>query len=278
MVFNQRWSCPRRYSGTSADIFDCPDWGVLLASGAWGPGVLINSPQCDPAPNVGCCKPELRGLEGPGLARGPGFFPRGAREGLGTERNSHQSDAKPEVTQGQRTSFFLQINDLRSQKTPIESLFIEATEKFRSNLKTMYSVPVRAAPSPGEGPCGDPHGLSQAPPPSVFPPRVTPASLQNGKIHVGYKDLMENYQIVVNNLAAERGEKDTNLVLNLFQSLLDEFTRGHTKNDFEPPKVGGAASGTGAGGGAPGAHTDFASVPPHSRAKPRRRSGSRTAL
>uniref|UniRef100_A0A8C4L786 Myosin IXB n=1 Tax=Equus asinus asinus TaxID=83772 RepID=A0A8C4L786_EQUAS len=93
------------------------------------------------------------------------------------------------------------INDLRSQKTPIESLFIEATEKFRSNLKTMYS---------------------------------------NGKIHVGYKDLMENYQIVVSNLAAERGEKDPNLVLNLFQSLLDEFTRGYTKNDFEPPKVGAA--------------------------------------
>ncbi|XP_077834363.1 unconventional myosin-IXb isoform X6 [Macaca mulatta] len=91
------------------------------------------------------------------------------------------------------------INDLRSQKTPIESLFIEATEKFRSNIKTMYSVP-------------------------------------NGKIHVGYKDLMENYQIVVSNLATERGEKDTNLVLNLFQSLLDEFTRGYTKNDFEPVK------------------------------------------
>lgn len=49
---------------------------------------------------------------------------------------------------------------------------------------------------------------------------------------------MENYQIVVSNLAAERGEKDPNLVLNLFQSLLDEFTRGHTKNDFELPKVG----------------------------------------
>ncbi|VTJ73124.1 Hypothetical predicted protein [Marmota monax] len=91
------------------------------------------------------------------------------------------------------------INDLRSQKTPIESLFTEATEKFRSNIKTMYSAP-------------------------------------NGKIHVGYKDLMENYQIVVNNLATERGEKDTNLVLNLFQSLLDEFTRGYTKNDFEPAK------------------------------------------
>lgn len=62
--------------------------------------------------------------------------------------------------------------------------------------------------------------------------------LQNGKIHVGYKDLMENYQIVVNNLAAERGEKDTNLVLNVFQSLLDEFTRSYTKTDFEPAKVG----------------------------------------
>uniref|UniRef100_A0A2K6E8E7 Myosin IXB n=1 Tax=Macaca nemestrina TaxID=9545 RepID=A0A2K6E8E7_MACNE len=96
------------------------------------------------------------------------------------------------------------INDLRSQKTAIESLFIEATEKFRSNIKTMYSVP-------------------------------------NGKIHVGYKDLMENYQIVVSNLATERGEKDTNLVLNLFQSLLDEFTRGYTKNDFEPVKVGSPA-------------------------------------
>lgn len=61
---------------------------------------------------------------------------------------------------------------------------------------------------------------------------------QNGKIHVGYKDLMENYQIVVSNLAAERGEKDTNLVLNVFQSLLDEFTRSYNKTDFEPVKVG----------------------------------------
>lgn len=58
---------------------------------------------------------------------------------------------------------------------------------------------------------------------------------------MGYKDLMENYQIVVSNLATERGEKDTNLVLNLFQSLLDEFTRGYTKNDFEPVKVGSPA-------------------------------------
>lgn len=59
---------------------------------------------------------------------------------------------------------------------------------------------------------------------------------QNGKVHVGYKDLMENYQIIVSNLASERGE-DTNLVLNLFQSLLDEFTRRCSKNDFDPVKV-----------------------------------------
>lgn len=78
---------------------------------------------------------------------------------------------------------------------------------------------------------------------------------------------MENYQIVVSNLAAERGEKDPNLVLNLFQSLLDEFTRGHTKNDFELPKVGGATPGRGKGpawhrgvawgGSTPGTHTDL---------------------
>lgn len=126
------------------------------------------------------------------------------------------------------------MNDLRSQKTPIESLFIEATERFRSNIKTMYSVPVRG-----------PHPTAHTSPPPV--PLHNPFSgswghlvmfLQNGKIHVGYKDLMENYQIVVNNLAAERGEKDTNLVLNVFQSLLDEFTRSYTKTDFEPTKVG----------------------------------------
>ncbi|KAK7796675.1 hypothetical protein U0070_017523 [Myodes glareolus] len=125
------------------------------------------------------------------------------------------------------------VNDLRSQKTPIESLFIEATERFRSNIKTMYSVPVRG-----------PHPTAHISPPPV--PLHSPFAgswgplvmfLQNGKIHVGYKDLMENYQIVVNNLAAERGEKDTNLVLNVFQSLLDEFTRSYTKTDFEPTKV-----------------------------------------
>ncbi|XP_064353435.1 unconventional myosin-IXb isoform X2 [Dromaius novaehollandiae] len=86
------------------------------------------------------------------------------------------------------------INDLRSQKSGVECLFFEATEKFRGNIKTMYSAP-------------------------------------NGQIHVGYKDLVENYQLLVTNLAKEREEKEVKLVLNLFQSLLDEFTRGYAKKE-----------------------------------------------
>ncbi|XP_068020934.1 unconventional myosin-IXb isoform X4 [Melanerpes formicivorus] len=92
------------------------------------------------------------------------------------------------------------INDLRSQKSGVECLFFEATEKFRGNIKTMYSAP-------------------------------------NGQIHVGYKDLAENYQLLVTNLAKKREEKEVKLVLNLFQSLLDEFIRGYTKRDeSEQPK------------------------------------------
>ncbi|XP_059687772.1 unconventional myosin-IXb [Gavia stellata] len=92
------------------------------------------------------------------------------------------------------------INDLRSQKSGVECLFFEATEKFRGNIKTMYSAP-------------------------------------NGQIHVGYKDLVENYQLLVTNLAKKREEKEVKLVLNLFQSLLDEFIRGYTKKEeSEHPK------------------------------------------
>ncbi|NXN51211.1 MYO9B protein, partial [Rynchops niger] len=92
------------------------------------------------------------------------------------------------------------INDLRSQKSGVECLFFEATEKFRGNIKTMYSAP-------------------------------------NGQIHVGYKDLVENYQLLVINLAKKGEEKEVKLVLNLFQSLMDEFIRGYTKKEeSEQPK------------------------------------------
>ncbi|XP_064325926.1 unconventional myosin-IXb isoform X2 [Phalacrocorax carbo] len=93
------------------------------------------------------------------------------------------------------------INDLPSQKSGVECLFFEATEKFRGNIKTMYSAP-------------------------------------NGQIHVGYKDLVENYQLLVTNLAKKTEEKEVKLVLNLFQSLLDEFIRGYTKKEeSEQPKT-----------------------------------------
>uniref|UniRef100_A0A8D0H190 Myosin IXB n=1 Tax=Sphenodon punctatus TaxID=8508 RepID=A0A8D0H190_SPHPU len=84
------------------------------------------------------------------------------------------------------------INDLQSQKSAIECLFFEATEKFRGNIKTLYSSPVISVPP---------------------------------------SHLMENYQLLVVNLTKEKEEKDVKLVLNLFQSLLDEFTRGYAKRE-----------------------------------------------
>ncbi|CAI9531422.1 unnamed protein product, partial [Staurois parvus] len=89
---------------------------------------------------------------------------------------------------------FAKINTLHQDKTAIEGLLYKAMEMFRENLKSMYSSP-------------------------------------KGHIHAGYKDLMENFQLLVNNLNRERNEKDVKLVLNLFQSFLDEFTRGYTKRD-----------------------------------------------
>uniref|UniRef100_A0A8D2QKM6 Myosin IXB n=1 Tax=Zonotrichia albicollis TaxID=44394 RepID=A0A8D2QKM6_ZONAL len=49
--------------------------------------------------------------------------------------------------------------------------------------------------------------------------------------------LVENYQLLVTNLAKKREEKEVKLVLNLFLSLLDEFIRGYTKKEEpEQPK------------------------------------------
>ncbi|XP_069818388.1 unconventional myosin-IXb isoform X3 [Dendropsophus ebraccatus] len=95
---------------------------------------------------------------------------------------------------------FTKINTLHQDKSAIESLLYRAMEMFRANLKSLYSSP-------------------------------------NGHIHAGYKDLMENFQLLVSNLTKEKSEKDVKLVLNLFQSFLDEFTRGYSKReDHEPQK------------------------------------------
>lgn len=49
---------------------------------------------------------------------------------------------------------------------------------------------------------------------------------------------MENYQLLVDNMAKQREEKDVKLVLNLFQTLLDEFARSYVKKEeTEHPKV-----------------------------------------
>ncbi|XP_063311506.1 unconventional myosin-IXb isoform X4 [Pelobates fuscus] len=89
---------------------------------------------------------------------------------------------------------FTKINTLNPDKSGVECLLFKAMEMFRENLKCMYSSP-------------------------------------NGQIHAGYKDLMENFQLLVSNLTQERKEKDVKLVLNLFQSFLDEFTRGYSKRE-----------------------------------------------
>lgn len=86
------------------------------------------------------------------MARGPRFYLTSPGEQEKDLGQGKVMSTQMSCLRQHRVSGFLlpscQINDLRSQKTPIESLFIEATEKFRSNLKTMYSVPVRVDLSP----------------------------------------------------------------------------------------------------------------------------------
>lgn len=112
------------------------------------------------------------------MARGPRFYPAVPGEpGQGLGRGKVLAAQMPSLRRHRDSgslppSLPLQINDLRSQKTPIESLFIEATEKFRSNLKTMYSVPVCVAPQPQGGPVNHPAFPRMhlaPPPPSVCP-------------------------------------------------------------------------------------------------------------
>ncbi|XP_067832944.1 LOW QUALITY PROTEIN: unconventional myosin-IXb-like [Heptranchias perlo] len=89
------------------------------------------------------------------------------------------------------------VNDLNSrgsQESNIETLFIKVTERFRQTLKSMYPV-------------------------------------HNGQTHVGYKDLMKNFQLLLTRLAGERQKAEMQFVLNLFESLLDEFARSYSKKE-----------------------------------------------
>ncbi|XP_066502974.1 si:zfos-588f8.1 isoform X1 [Hoplias malabaricus] len=97
-----------------------------------------------------------------------------------------------------------QVNDLRSrgkQLSAAEHIFISATMQFRADIKSMYSV---------------------------------------SKPHIGYKGLMRGYQNKVISLAGEKQKGEVQLVVNLFQSVLDGFIRGEIKREeaepAKPPK------------------------------------------
>uniref|UniRef100_A0A8C9VPP8 Myosin IXB n=1 Tax=Scleropages formosus TaxID=113540 RepID=A0A8C9VPP8_SCLFO len=95
-----------------------------------------------------------------------------------------------------------QVNDLRSSGKNLsgtEQIFISATMQFRETIKSMYSLP---------------------------------------KPQIGYKALMTNYQNMVVTLAGEKQKSEVQLVVNLFQSVLDIFIRLEIKKEeAEPVKV-----------------------------------------
>ncbi|XP_029002610.1 unconventional myosin-IXb isoform X2 [Betta splendens] len=94
-----------------------------------------------------------------------------------------------------------QVNDFRSrgkQLSKTEAVFVTATMHFRDTLKDTYSVQ---------------------------------------KLAFGYKALMKSYQNQVIHLAGEEHKDEVQLVVNLFQSVLDGFIRGEIKKgEAEPAK------------------------------------------
>ncbi|XP_030229290.1 unconventional myosin-IXb isoform X8 [Gadus morhua] len=93
-----------------------------------------------------------------------------------------------------------QVNDFRSrgkQLSATEAIFVTATMEFRKNILAMYSLT---------------------------------------KLTIGYKDLMKGYQAKVIHLAGEGQKGEVQLVVNLFQSVLDGFIRGEMKKEEEPVK------------------------------------------
>uniref|UniRef100_A0A672HM30 Myosin IXB n=1 Tax=Salarias fasciatus TaxID=181472 RepID=A0A672HM30_SALFA len=95
-----------------------------------------------------------------------------------------------------------QVNDFRSRGKSLsatETIFVTATMQFRETIKAMYSLP---------------------------------------KPTIGYKGLMTGYQNKVIHLAGSKQKEEVQLVVNLFQSVLDGFIRGEMKKqEAEPAKV-----------------------------------------
>ncbi|XP_054646752.1 unconventional myosin-IXb isoform X2 [Dunckerocampus dactyliophorus] len=92
-----------------------------------------------------------------------------------------------------------QVNDFRSRGKPLsdtENIFVNATMQFRATIKAMYSFP---------------------------------------KPTIGYKGLMTGYQNKVIHLAGDKQKGEVQLVVNLFQSVLDGFIRGEMKKEEAEP-------------------------------------------
>ncbi|XP_047230270.1 unconventional myosin-IXb isoform X4 [Girardinichthys multiradiatus] len=92
-----------------------------------------------------------------------------------------------------------QVNDFRSRGkslSPTESIFVTATMQFREHIKSMYSLP-------------------------------NPT--------IGYKALMTGFKNKVIHLATDKQQEDVQLVVNLFQSVLDGFIRGEVKKEEAEP-------------------------------------------
>ncbi|XP_054873437.1 unconventional myosin-IXb isoform X3 [Amphiprion ocellaris] len=92
-----------------------------------------------------------------------------------------------------------QVNDFRSRGKSLsatEAIFITATMQFRETIKAMYSLT---------------------------------------KPTIGYKGLMTGYQNKVIHLAGSKQKEEVQLVVNLFQSVLDGFIRGEMKKEEAEP-------------------------------------------
>ncbi|XP_075944090.1 unconventional myosin-IXb isoform X1 [Anarhichas minor] len=92
-----------------------------------------------------------------------------------------------------------QVNDFRSRGKSLsatEAIFVTATMQFRDTIKAMYSLP---------------------------------------KSTIGYKGLMTGYQNKVIHLAGDKQKGEVQLVVNLFQSVLDGFIRGEMKKEEAEP-------------------------------------------
>ncbi|XP_077439368.1 unconventional myosin-IXb isoform X3 [Vanacampus margaritifer] len=92
-----------------------------------------------------------------------------------------------------------QVNDFRSRGKSLsatEAIFVTATMQFRETIKAMYSLP---------------------------------------KPTIGYKGLMTGYQNKVIHLAGDKQKGEVQLVVNLFQSVLDGFIRGEVKKEEAEP-------------------------------------------